>query len=602
MAYITPNSTIWLLSGINLEPSYTHTLFCQDFSTVALSRNAQFNAFTTAAYLKYTLTNYSYQRRERNYIRVKKKIEDLYDCNYMIFKNTSYEDRYFYAFITNAKYINDNTTELTYEIDVMQTWWFDYTLNQCFVERETSATDEIGDNLLPEPVSIGEYVYERKSYAPISRTKTSSLPYILLCVSSDPTQQTGISAAKGTFEGGTYQGVGYRYYSCASADLQDTINKITDYLNTLAIFNRTNTVINMIMVPNGLIPSGAVDGNNTSSTYTPQSYAGSIINATIATYDNVDLGMYHTYGRGTGAWTPKNNKLFTYPYCFFIGTNNQGTTIEYKYEYFSSPVSFRMVCDFSPNPTVAMIPINYMQEVVDAEEDFSHALTITNFPQCSWATNDLVAKMIQATMGLATAATLRKHVPLLYQGEHEGGGRIGKQFSFNESYQGKRLSGNENWVTTEDAYEGQRYGGTIKSGLADGAVKQLGKDFVRTASAIGYTLLNSHIINSSGNGNILQASGNFEFAFKEVHIRTDFAKVIDDFFTMYGYQTNRIKVPNRNARPFWTYTKTTNCTIDGKMPMEDAEKIQDIYNNGITFWTALSNIGNYSLNNGVPVG
>lgn len=602
MAYITPNSTVWLLSGVNLEPSYTHTLYCQDFSTVPLSRNAQFNAFTTGVYLKYTLTNYSYQRRGRNYIRVKKKIEDLYDCNYMIFKNTSYEDRYFYAFITNAKYINDNTTELTYEIDVIQTWWFDYTLNQCFVERETSETDEIGENLLPEPVSIGEYVYERKSFAPISRNKTSSLPYILICVASDPTQQTGISAAKGTFEGGTYQAIGYRYYSCASADLQNTINNITDYLNTLAIFNRTNTVINMIMVPNGMIPYGAVDGNNTSAVYTPQSYANSIVSATIATYDNTDLGMYHTYGRGQGAWTPKNNKLFTYPYCFFIGTNNQGTTIEYKYEYFSSPPSFRMVCDFSPNPTVAMIPIDYMQELVDAEEDFSHALTITNFPQCSWATNDLVAKMIQATMGLATAATLRKHVPLLYQGEHEGGGRIGNQFSFNQSYQGKRLSGNENWVTMEDAYEGQRYGGTIKSGLADGAVKELGKDLIRTSSAIGYSLMNTHILNSAGNGNILQASGNFEFTFKEVHIRTDFAKVIDDFFTMYGYQTNRIKVPNRNVRPFWTYTKTTNCTIDGKMPMEDAEKIQDIYNNGITFWTALGNIGNYSLNNGVPVG
>ena len=356
------------------------------------------------------------------------------------------------------------------------------------------------------------------------------------------------------------------------------------------------------MIPNGLIPTGAINGNDPNSTYTPQSYVESVQSSTLAYYDNTDLGMYHTYGRGTGAWQPKNNKLYTYPYCFFIGTNNEGTTIEYKYEYFSAPVTFRMVCDFCPNPTVAMIPENYMQEIADSEEDFSHALTITNFPQCSWATNDLVAKMIQATMGLATAATLRNHVPLLYQGEHEGGGHVGNRFSFNQSYQGKRLSGEEKIVPMVEAYEGERYSGTYKSGLAEGAVKQLGKDFVRTSSAIGYTLLNTHIINSYGNGNILQASGDFGFTFKEVHIRTDFAKVIDDYFTMYGYQTNRIKIPNRNARPFWTYTKTTNCTIDGKMPMDDAEKIQDIYNSGITFWTALGNIGNYGLNNGVPVG
>lgn len=42
----------------------------------------------------------------------------------------------------------------------MQTWFFDVTLEQCFVEREHVMNDTIGANLQPEPVDLGDYVYD----------------------------------------------------------------------------------------------------------------------------------------------------------------------------------------------------------------------------------------------------------------------------------------------------------------------------------------------------------------------------------------------------------------------------------------------------------
>ena len=77
---------------------------------------------------------------------------------------------------------------------------------------------------------------------------------------------------------------------------------------------------------------------------------------------------------------------------------------------------------------------------------------------------------------------------------------------------------------------------------------------------------------------------------------------------MYGYQTNRVKIPNINAREHYTYVKTCGCNIVsgkenendvivGGLPTDDLHKIVSIYDNGITFWKNGNNIGNYSLDN-----
>ena len=72
---------------------------------------------------------------------------------------------------------------------------------------------------------------------------------------------------------------------------------------------------------------------------------------------------------------------------------------------------------------------------------------------------------------------------------------------------------------------------------------------------------------------------------------------IDDFFDKYGYAMNAIKVPNRHARPYYTYTKTKGCLIVGKMPADDILQMQQIYDAGITFWDRYATVGDYSVNN-----
>ena len=86
-------------------------------------------------------------------------VDFLWDCNYMMFQNTTYGDKWFYAFITSVEYHNNNCSIIHFEIDVMQTWHFNYSVDQCFVEREHPVTDQIGEHYEPENVDTGEYVF-----------------------------------------------------------------------------------------------------------------------------------------------------------------------------------------------------------------------------------------------------------------------------------------------------------------------------------------------------------------------------------------------------------------------------------------------------------
>ena len=82
-------------------------------------------------------------------------------------------------------------------------------------------------------------------------------------------------------------------------------------------------------------------------------------------------------------------------------------------------------------------------------------------------------------------------------------------------------------------------------------------------------------------------------------IKEEYARIIDSYFTMYGYKVNEVKIPNLTSRRNWNYIKTIGCDFEGDMPQEDLQKIKDIFNNGITFWHNPENFLNYSANNDI---
>jgi hypothetical protein len=84
--------------------------------------------------------------------------------------------------------------------------------------------------------------------------------------------------------------------------------------------------------------------------------------------------------------------------------------------------------------------------------------------------------------------------------------------------------------------------------------------------------------------------------FKRSSVKSQYAKIIDDYFNMFGYKTHRVKTPHENHRKRYWYTKTIDCDISGGIPNNDMQKIKDCYNKGVTFWKGESNIGKYYRN------
>ena len=64
----------------------------------------------------FSIADTTYQRKG-SYMRVDRNIEELYRCNYVMYKNSAYTDKWFYAFITDFEYVNDGVTYVYIEPD-----------------------------------------------------------------------------------------------------------------------------------------------------------------------------------------------------------------------------------------------------------------------------------------------------------------------------------------------------------------------------------------------------------------------------------------------------------------------------------------------------
>ena len=515
MAYIAPNTDIHILKGIPFENDYQHTPFWEG--------SAQYNWFHShRPSAKYTLSNYSYQRVKRDWLRVELSYEELMDCNYLMFRNTNYDaNKWFYAFITDVEYINNLTSEIRYEIDVMQTWFFDYTLEECFIEREHQGTDVPGDNLLPEGLELGEYVVSEA-------TDTMLCSDMKICVAA-------------TFDDQYNDFSGALYNHIFSGLCMNVFNTVTDAINFIqGAGAKADGIVAVFYVPTNFLPDGT--GIPRSYDFTISKLNGSNNNDTIDGY------------------VPKNNKLYTYPYNFLYATNLQGQSAVFPYEYFkNNNCQFKLYGDFTTTPSVVLVPNNYKMTGLNWDEK----IMLSGYPTCSFNTDAFKAWYAQYKAGLP------------WRIASEGVGIL-------SNYIGAKTRATKPWQ------------GELAGVQAAGSAVSYALDQV---AMVEEHRVMPHQAHGESSPTLLAAIERIEFEFFKKSIRAEFAQRIDDFFDMYGYACRRIKVPNRNVRAYWTYTKTVNCQIIANFAQADARKITNIYDNGITFWRQPNYIGDYSNSN-----
>ena len=103
----------------------------------------------------------------------------------------------------------------------------------------------------------------------------------------------------------------------------------------------------------------------------------------------------------------------------------------------------------------------------------------------------------------------------------------------------------------------------------------------------------------TSSGDVTYSMKQTMFAVKKKSIKYEYAKMIDDFFSMYGYKVNSVKVPNITGRSNWNYVKLINPNIEAYIPQEDLAEIKDLFSNGITLWHTTTHFLDYSQNNSI---
>ena len=536
MPYIEPNSDIYLLSNVALDPTYENTVWFEEVygdetpQQLAALRDIQTTYFRNKRTI--TLAKQSYTRRGRGYIRAEVNMASALNCNYLMFKNTSFENKWFYAFITKVEYVNNITTDIYFDIDVLQTWYFDYTFEQFFVERQHS----LNPTLVPENIEVGDYVVNDF----IIKTPT---PCIVLATTEyiDLTDDSVIPVEGHVYYGRTltngtyYSGVTFYLYNPLDPTEVRTLNTV---LEKLTEKNKIGSVISLFMGAREIF-----DGTSMSSGW-----------------DTITISKGSTIDN----YYPRNKKLFQYPYNFAQVSNFMGEKTDLRFELSTarddhgSPgnlIKLNIYGNKTTRPALIIYPLFYRGFV----DDFENIVTTECFPLCSY-NNDTFKAWLAQNQGAWTAMV--------------GTAVVNSALSLSQPI---------------NAAGGLPGGGALAS--VENLAGWLGKAYDQS------TLPPTN--HGNGNGDVMYQAGLCGFGVYRYTIKNEIAIKLDTFFDMFGYAINQAMKPFRMVMRTYTYIKTKDCTIKGNLPADDKKAIEALYNKGIRYWKyerdgAEVDIGNYS--------
>lgn len=253
-----------------------------------------------------------------------------------------------------------------------------------------------------------------------------------------------------------------------------------------------------------------------------------------------------------GDYTPKNNKLLCYPYNYLTLVMAGSETI-YRYEYFTdrTPI-FKLYPPKYAGGSSFIYPVNYQKEGAGtAAYMLENSVPTGAYPTASFGANAFQNYLVQYGPQLAF-------------------GLIGQVVNIGAG------------VATGDAQK------AVSAGVA------IGQDIMdlRTRS------LNSQTV--AGTQSVAQLAYDTQLIIRIVskQILPEYARIIDEYFTAFGYKVCRIKTPNITGRPSWNYVKTIGAQVGGNIPEYAETALKAMLNNGVTFWHT-NDVGNYSLDNSI---
>lgn len=625
MANITK---VYLLS-VPLEDDYKDTLYFAN----ATAQQTYFAGQVVKSY-----TDFSYQRKD-NVIRVPAQVDTIRNCNYVMYQNTAYSNKWFYAFIESMVYVDDNRTDIHITTDVLQTWMFEMQFKDSFIEREHVNNDTVGLHTIPEGLDTGTYVCNDVQDFRIADTYTfpksvnDATMIAIVMVSSlvikyddsrNPVQYLEPSSTwnmtNSTPQGLNIVGVpvcedclGGLY---ALAGMYDT-NGRGDCIQSMFLYPFQNSA----WVPYDI---HGLSGNVTIGPWTfpvsalSEFYFEPVDSTGYSTLGNIDDNFNNNFtislNNTINGYTPKNNKCKTKDYNYFTITNNDGVEIAFAYEDFISTPTFKVIGSFEQGGSTMCLPYNSKKTTTanSALNGWTEGIPGGKFPQLSWTSDYYLNWQAQNGKYLETSLTLgalnmgTSVIDSMLHGATSNFGaydtalrradNLANLYGPNPTNQQYRSIANA--YGAYDAMSGASpAGGVGMLGAVTDYASQVANVMHQTQVAM---LTPQQAKGNASTGTLAYATNALgRFTARKMSCKQEYIKAVDDYFSMFGYKVNRLGIPLTNHRQNWWYTKTVNANIDGNIPNEDMKTIKSIYNSGVTYWKNPANIKNYSVSNNI---
>ena len=547
------NGKIILAKNIKLEKSYKNVLDYTDQQMLEL----------VIANKVYDASDFSFiNRDDRNYVQIDITYTDAIKANYLAYQNPDYGGKWFFAFIDKVEYYSESSTRIRFTIDEFSTWYGYWGVGNCFVEREHVNDDTIGLHTVPENLEHGDYIIN--AYDKIRYTLQPE-DWVVIGTTWLPSNTPNLPSTQ--FYGGVYSGVYYLAF--------DNMVDAEQFIRAMDGFGRSDNIIQVFMAPSYLCNpytafTGTLNSKEALSDGTYQNKNYTISGYFITNNHGVQLLTDYTITINStlNGYTPKNNKLFCFPYNYLLISNNQGANVSFNYEDFINHApKFSAYGTLCPGCSIKLYPKNYKlynDGTTILGSGFNDGVIAGKYPICSFSNDTYVNWLTQQSVN----ATLNQVGSAV---------KIGGMVMNSTEGNGNPASAYGSLFEQQANYVSERYQRALASYQARG--------------------------NLNG-GDVTFAADQMFFTYYKMSIKAENARIIDEWFTRFGYQINRLKAPNLTGRTYWNFVKigvaedigyANSNTFD--IPAPSMEIINTIFRNGVTIWHSHANIGNFTLNN-----
>ncbi len=552
-------SQVILAKGIRLDRQHKNVLNYSESDMLSLvnGNTHKVTSVSTCSFL-----------RNQNAIEVQIPYGTALQANYMAFQNPSYSNKWFFAFIDEVEYRSNSNTIIRYTVDDHATWFDNWSLTKSFVIREHANTDVAGDNLIPENFELGEYVING-ARLPLNSILLRNHVWYCMISSYSPAgvQWIGVNAGGIALGGGLF--VFKQWQNLANALTKMAQDSHLDAVSQVYCLSPDFFDPNDLEFKNDIYPTGAED---------PDAWTYYVFTGRDQPFFKENSDNSWARPASLNGYTPVNQKLLTAPFMSFILTNNSGSVNSYAYEYFSdvTNIQFRTAATPTVGGSSFIYPLNYKGIGANKNE----GLVGGKFPTCSWSgdafTNWLTSNAVNIGIGVISDGI--GLVKSITGGAAQYEGASGKNIS-------SQAAGAVNNVV----------GSVVDTGLSIAN---------RMAEIYQHSLVARTVQGNTNCGDVMSGFSENNNILYHLSITAQFAERIDQYFTRFGYATNKLKLPNLTGRAYWNYVQIAAGECIGypkntgiSAPSDAMDRINNDYRSGVTVWHNHENIGNYDLAN-----